>query len=297
LLLTELVDNIALILSVGGKILYCGNAVTELLGWRDVELVDVDFVNLVDSMDQHRFLTAFNESLNASAEFNILVRLRHKDSPTSYGGPQPKYVLFDLKCYPHVDGAFETRCFFGMAAPYPSRNVAMLDTILDLKAENIRLQHMIAEHRARLPRDAYPKAQSSSQITSSEGSIYATSSLQAPGLFTSGVQRGEASGAYFPSSATLGPDGINNSGDFSHFTYGSESVLEQPAEEGSKKKKLKRVHNHLEQHVCVTCGRTESPEWRKGPSGPKTLCNACGLRWAKQMRKTDEPIEPGVGQE
>jgi hypothetical protein len=48
LLLTELVDNIALILSVSGKILYCGNAVTELLGWRDVDLVDVDFVNLVD---------------------------------------------------------------------------------------------------------------------------------------------------------------------------------------------------------------------------------------------------------
>ena len=26
-------------------------------------------------------------------------------------------------------------------------------------------------------------------------------------------------------------------------------------------------------HVCVTCGRTDSPEWRKGPLGPKTLCN------------------------
>ncbi|KIR34516.1 white collar 2 protein [Cryptococcus deuterogattii MMRL2647] len=35
-------------------------------------------------------------------------------------------------------------------------------------------------------------------------------------------------------------------------------------------------------YVCVTCGRTDSPEWRKGPLGPKTLCNACGLRWAKR---------------
>ena len=42
------------------------------------------------------------------------------------------------------------------------------------------------------------------------------------------------------------------------------------------------------QHVCVTCGRTDSPEWRKGPKGPKTLCNACGLRWAKQVRKGGE---------
>nr|XP_019043308.1 hypothetical protein I302_07883 [Kwoniella bestiolae CBS 10118]OCF22238.1 hypothetical protein I302_07883 [Kwoniella bestiolae CBS 10118] len=40
-------------------------------------------------------------------------------------------------------------------------------------------------------------------------------------------------------------------------------------------------------HVCVTCGRTDSPEWRKGPLGPKTLCNACGLRWAK--RNSNQP--------
>lgn len=31
-------------------------------------------------------------------------------------------------------------------------------------------------------------------------------------------------------------------------------------------------------HVCVTCGRTDSPEWRKGPLGPKTLCNVSYLR-------------------
>ncbi|CAE6409094.1 unnamed protein product [Rhizoctonia solani] len=34
--------------------------------------------------------------------------------------------------------------------------------------------------------------------------------------------------------------------------------------------------------VCTTCSRTDSPEWRRGPHGPKTLCNACGLKWAKQ---------------
>lgn len=32
-------------------------------------------------------------------------------------------------------------------------------------------------------------------------------------------------------------------------------------------------------------GTLESPEWRKGPGGPKTLCNACGLRWAKKEKK------------
>ncbi|GAA93655.1 uncharacterized protein L969DRAFT_66418 [Mixia osmundae IAM 14324] len=35
---------------------------------------------------------------------------------------------------------------------------------------------------------------------------------------------------------------------------------------------------------CANCHTTSAPEWRTGPSGPKTLCNACGLRWAKATR-------------
>lgn len=47
---------------------------------------------------------------------------------------------------------------------------------------------------------------------------------------------------------------------------------------GEKKKKQKIA----EEYVCTDCGTSE---WRKGPSGPKTLCNACGLRWAKKEKK------------
>ena len=28
--------------------------------------------------------------------------------------------------------------------------------------------------------------------------------------------------------------------------------------------------------ACESCGTINSPEWRKGPSGVKSLCNACG---------------------
>ncbi len=35
---------------------------------------------------------------------------------------------------------------------------------------------------------------------------------------------------------------------------------------------------------------------RKGPLGPKTLCNACGLRWAKKARKTGDEGEGDAGQ-
>eukprot|EP00177_Eucheuma_denticulatum_P001670 GFKZ01003005.1.p1 GENE.GFKZ01003005.1~~GFKZ01003005.1.p1 ORF type:complete len:425 (-),score=61.65 GFKZ01003005.1:1164-2438(-) len=32
---------------------------------------------------------------------------------------------------------------------------------------------------------------------------------------------------------------------------------------------------------CVHCASTETPLWRAGPDGPKTLCNACGVRYKK----------------
>jgi PAS domain S-box-containing protein len=41
-----------------------------------------------------------------------------------------------------------------------------------------------------------------------------------------------------------------------------------------RKKKLKVA----DEYVCTDCGTLDSPEWRKGPNGPKTLCNACGCK-------------------
>lgn len=29
---------------------------------------------------------------------------------------------------------------------------------------------------------------------------------------------------------------------------------------------------------CHSCNIRETPEWRRGPDGARTLCNACGLR-------------------
>lgn len=44
-----------------------------------------------------------------------------------------------------------------------------------------------------------------------------------------------------------------------------------------------RVHADAMQRAappgrCHSCNRAETPEWRRGPDGARTLCNACGLR-------------------
>ncbi|EKD18089.1 blue light regulator 2 [Drepanopeziza brunnea f. sp. 'multigermtubi' MB_m1] len=58
-----------------------------------------------------------------------------------------------------------------------------------------------------------------------------------------------------------------------------------------KKKKIKLP----DEYVCTDCGTLDSPEWRKGPTGPKTLCNACGLRWAKKEKKRGPNSNGGGG--
>lgn len=36
--------------------------------------------------------------------------------------------------------------------------------------------------------------------------------------------------------------------------------------------------------TCADCGTTKTPLWRGGPAGPKSLCNACGIRSRKRRR-------------
>ncbi|KAF8545506.1 GATA zinc finger-domain-containing protein [Trichophaea hybrida] len=46
---------------------------------------------------------------------------------------------------------------------------------------------------------------------------------------------------------------------------------------------------------CHSCHRAETPEWRRGPDGARTLCNACGLHYAKLTRKLSKnPAGPGA---
>ncbi|XP_008787687.1 GATA transcription factor 16-like [Phoenix dactylifera] len=36
--------------------------------------------------------------------------------------------------------------------------------------------------------------------------------------------------------------------------------------------------------VCAECRTSQTPLWRSGPNGPKSLCNACGIRYRKRRK-------------
>ncbi|MQL97218.1 hypothetical protein Taro_029909 [Colocasia esculenta] len=41
---------------------------------------------------------------------------------------------------------------------------------------------------------------------------------------------------------------------------------------------------------CASCDTTSTPLWRNGPRGPKSLCNACGIRYKKEERRAASSV-------
>lgn len=43
---------------------------------------------------------------------------------------------------------------------------------------------------------------------------------------------------------------------------------------------------------CRDCGRTKTNQWRSGPEGMSTLCNACGMRYTRRLKKHGSSFSP-----
>ncbi|XP_022939498.1 GATA transcription factor 8-like [Cucurbita moschata] len=60
--------------------------------------------------------------------------------------------------------------------------------------------------------------------------------------------------------------------------YG-ESCSPPPAEKKIKLSSNDAFNPRSDSRKCLHCEVTKTPQWRAGPLGPKTLCNACGVRY------------------
>ncbi|ORX88039.1 hypothetical protein K493DRAFT_341414, partial [Basidiobolus meristosporus CBS 931.73] len=72
------------------------------------------------------------------------------------------------------------------------------------------------------------------------------------------------------------------------------SPKHSPSPLKSAEKPKKRTKNNQAKLYCHSCNCTDTPEWRKGPLGPRTLCNACGLIWAKLSKKKAKEAQQAV---
>ena len=55
--------------------------------------------------------------------------------------------------------------------------------------------------------------------------------------------------------------------------------------DGKTKKKPKKQRVDEGEFVCRDCGTVDSPEWRRGPLGPKTLCNAVSRVYSLRLSR------------
>ncbi|RDA90018.1 hypothetical protein CP533_0885 [Ophiocordyceps camponoti-saundersi (nom. inval.)] len=214
---------------------------------------------------------------------------------------------------------------FMMARPYPTKNAGLLDSFLEHKVENERLRRRIAELRREEEAETDEAQQQWMQSQGGRSDATFTDVTMTPSstpLFhgrdpsehgDSALTRENLEGAVAGSRPDSLRDKMARYEGASHtdtiemltglryvegersrgITTGNASPtlirgdagiaipMDRDSRPGEKKKKLKTA----EEYVCTDCGTLDSPEWRKGPSGPKTLCNACGLRWAKKEKK------------
>jgi len=54
------------------------------------------------------------------------------------------------------------------------------------------------------------------------------------------------------------------------------------------------THSGATDLICTKCGTRSTPQWRRGPAGPKTLCNACGIVYSKKLRRERQSQEKKV---
>ncbi|OAL44461.1 hypothetical protein IQ07DRAFT_577911 [Pyrenochaeta sp. DS3sAY3a] len=172
-----------------------------------------------------------------------------------------EFAIFESHGHAHFtaeqgyDQATQFSCFLLTARPHPNKTATLFDSFLEQKLENARLSRQLAQLKNEMP-------------------DYQTDTLQMSPLAHS-TPSSEKGCAY-----RRGDLGILYPVD-----QAGQPVL-------SRKKKKASASVNL--HVCVDCGTNSSPEWRRGPRGAKTLCNACGLRWTKLNSNRRTPQTPAA---
>lgn len=332
------------ILDAHGRITHVSASIHTLTGYTAEEVVGLFLRDLLHQDDVGVFVSELNEAIASGNMLRLFYRLRTKDG---------NYAIFESVGHAHIaEAKFAPnpnnqspfcQAVFMMSRPYPTKNTNLLDTFLEHKIENERLQRRIAQlkreeldevdemHRqwrqsqegrsdmtpsedmtastatnpvgaqlyypdGSMPPPERPGGQGTPMHTLTRENLEGMTAVR-PEAITDKMARYEGAThvdtiemltglRYQEGERSRGITTGNSSPTLIKGDAGIAIPVDRDPRTGEKKKKIKVS----EEYVCTDCGTLESPEWRKGPSGPKTLCNACGLRWAKKEKKRSSSI-------
>lgn len=295
----EELRDVVHVLSSDLNILYCSPASREFLGYQPAELMGHSFTEYIHVDDIDLFTREFRTAQTNGSIMRVIYRLLRKDG---------KYTTLETR------GHFFKQGFFGSARSVPAEMTRMMDTFLDYKMENEMLKRQVklakqkansgkAQKANQLTQEPSPQAShhsSTNPTSSSEFDEYddyeddfedlfalPSESVYAQGVLNSyGVSESVSlfTGLHFDMGERSRGISMGIEGELFN-TLVAPSIGAEGGEQNETVDKLKsakkRRNEDDQERICTDCGRTDAPEWRKGPRGPKTLCNACGLRWAK----------------
>ncbi|KAI9485870.1 MAG: MADB protein [Benjaminiella poitrasii] len=308
----ESLRDVVHVLSSDLCFVYCSAASSEFLGYKPTELVNRVFTDFLHVDDVDMFVREFRSTKNSVQVLRSCYRFLRKDG---------KYTTLETR------GRFYKNSFFGTARKVPTETSQSIDLFLDLKMENEMLKKKLAQLKQRETREGSESSNDSRSKPASRASLttgggeesndnssdkfddFSASTNNPPNVYTQGVSSSydinESLALFTGLRYDLGERsvgislGLENS-DLT--TVGMEELLSYPiivhnmenevnntqSTTQTRLGKKKRVEKPSETKICTDCGTTEAPEWRKGPNGPKTLCNACGLRWSKTQKKLEQ---------
>ncbi|CAJ0626598.1 12494_t:CDS:2 [Entrophospora sp. SA101] len=260
------------VISPTGKLMYCSPSSTELVGYSPEELVNHSITEFIHVDDIDMFVRDFQIAIQNRTSFTIYYRFRKKDE---------KYITLEVKGHPYFgenDITGQCKCFFSMGRPYPSKTTAMIDSFLELKVENENLRRQLREL-------IEEKSVADDILVSTNNSLELLTGLRyQEGERAMGISNG-SNNPRLLNEDLMESDTLATSLSARNDQTSKTPDVTTTNQASSRPRKKKKQKVEEEEYVCTDCGTVESPEWRKGPLGPKTLCNACGLRWAKKTKK------------
>ncbi|KAJ5169790.1 PAS fold-3 [Penicillium coprophilum] len=324
--LDEMKDML-LLLNPQGRITYASPSCKNITGRIAKQLEGSLLAQYIHADDKPIFQRDLDESIAANQSFRTHLRFQKPNSTyclmEAYGHP---HLANQDERQAERSTSANGPCtgFFLVCRPYPNKVSQLLDSFLEHKIENARLIQQIAKLKQEEEEDAtatrvpysmrdqdfrVPVTENQGLQSTRSGEVSSdpdTTDTVGP---TSDESDTGQSTSYYPEPPNTREvyshiDGIEvmtglyygegersqglstgaSRGRIVHCDIDITTAADQErnAQEGDRRKRLKA------QHVCSDCGTADSPEWRKGPNGPKTLCNACGLRWSKKEKKRQE---------
>ncbi|PVI00901.1 hypothetical protein DM02DRAFT_671679 [Periconia macrospinosa] len=292
------------IFSLGGAITFVSNSCNAVTKYQPYQLLGRPIAEFIHPDDYGPFTNEVNESILTLKSARFYYRFRSADG---------NWIVLEAQCRPFIIDALDALAshYAGMgfqdvvvmARPYPTRNASLLDSFLELKMENERLQRQIQQLQREACEDEaiFNLQQQSKEENSLAESLFSPSSIsnrtipeRQSDLATHTPARKFTAHVHVTlSQDTVTPQSkphikLENRDDevSSNLLADQEAsvvlgdlgipISKYRATTVPAPKRKRNAPQFAEPRVCTSCGTSSSPEWRKGPEGPKTLCNACG---------------------